>query len=430
MKPTSTGAAMLREIIGKCQGLWSQFQRREDGQVAVMFGLAILPLAAAVGVAVDYSHGNQIRTSLQKALDSAVLAAAIDGTPNWRTAALNSFNGNANPKGSSVRTPTFTLEKDVYSGSVSALTETSFMGVVGVYSLTVSATSAATTAKTPLCVLALNAFDTGAFDMNGNSKFNGPTCAVQANTKANKGMTQEGKPTAVAKRFGVSGAHTGDNYSTPPKDGSAAVTDPYASIPFPPYDACGSKVGKGLVIQGGSTTLSPGTYCGGIRVKSQASVTLQPGIYVMVDGSFWLDGGSYVFGREVVIAFTGDDATLRIWGDSTIDLTSPTSGTYKNFQFFQNPNDDKGRGAWVSIGGNGNTDDKSKASWDGIAYFPTQNFWVYGNTVVNMNSPSMSLVAGQVWVQGNATMNVTNDNPRKLSGISQTPVPGGARLIQ
>src|SRR2546421_8437904 len=240
---------MLHETIGTFQALWSKFQSREDGQVAVMFALAIVPLAAAVGAAVDYSRGNEIRTSLQKALDSAVLAAAIDASPNWRAAASNSFNGNANPKGSSVRTPTFTLEKDIYSGSVSALTETSFMGVVGVYSLTVSATSAATTAKTPLCVLALNAFDNGAFDMNGNSKFNGPTCAVQANTKANKGMTQEGKPTAVAKRFGVSGAHTGDNYSTPPKDGSAVVADPYASLPFPSYDDCGKVGNKGLVIQ-------------------------------------------------------------------------------------------------------------------------------------------------------------------------------------
>src|SRR5947207_7476856 len=251
---------MLRKTTEKCQRLWNEFQRREDGQVAVMFAFAVLPLVTVVGAAVDYSRGNQVRTSLQKALDSSVLAAAIDGSSSWRTAALNSFNGNVNAKGSSVGMPTFTLEKDIYSGSVSASTETSFMGVVGIHSLAISAKSAATTAKSPLCVLGLNAFDTGAFDMNGNSKFNAPTCAVQVNTKANKGMTQEGQPTAVAKRFGVSGAQTGNGYSTPPKDGSPAVPDPYASIPFPSHDTCSK--GKGLTINGGSTTLSPGTYCG------------------------------------------------------------------------------------------------------------------------------------------------------------------------
>src|SRR5215213_230630 len=420
---------MFRKLIQKCRNLCGEFQRRQDGQVAVMFALAIVPLAAGVGAAVDYSHGNQVRTSLQKALDSAVLAAAIDGTSNWRSAALNSFNGNANAKGSAAGAPTFTLEKDIYSGSVSAVAETSFMGVVGIHTLAIGARSAATTGKIPLCVLGLNAFDSGAFDMNGNSKFNAPNCAVQANSRSSKGMTQEGQPTAVAKKFGVSGAHTGRGFSPPPKDASPAVPDPYASIPFPAHDTCDAKGGKGLTINGGSTTLSPGTYCGGIRLKGGASVTLQPGIYVMVDGSFWLDGGASAAGKEVVIAFTGDDATLRIWGDSTVDLTSPTSGTYKNFQFFQNPNDDKGRGAWVSIGGNGNTGDKSKATWDGIAYFPTQNFWVYGNTVVNLNSPNMALVAGQVWVQGNATMNVTNDNPRNVS-VTPVTTAGGARLIQ
>ena len=420
---------MLRQTIEKCLSLCSDFQQRNEGQAAVMFALAVVPLAGAVGAAVDYSHANSVRTSLQKALDSAVLAAAIDSSSNWQNAAMNAFNGNANPKASSVRTPTFTVDKDVYSGSASALTETSFMGVFGIRTMTVSATSAATTGKIPLCVLGLNSFDSGAFDMNGNSKFNGPNCAVQANTKSNKGMTQEGQPTAVARRFGVSGSHTGNGYSTPVKDGSATVADPYASIPFPAYDDCGNG-GNGLTINGGSETLSPGTYCGGVRIKGGATVTLQPGIYVMVDGSFWLDGGSTATGKEVVIAFTGSDATLRVWGDSTINLTSPTSGTYKNFQFFEDPNDQKGRGAWVSLGGNGNTGDNSKASWDGIAYFPGQNFWVYGNTTVNLNSPSMALVAGQIWVQGNATMNVTNDNPRNLTGLTQATVPGGARLVQ
>jgi Flp pilus assembly protein TadG len=416
---------MSRKMLSR--GLIGQFTRDQEGQVAVIFGLAVLPLAVAVGAAVDYSHSNQVRTSLQKAMDSAVLAATIDGSANWQTAAMNAFKGNLNAKDSTVGTPTFSLQNEVYSGSVPAVTQTQFMKIVGIDSVALTAKSAATLAKIPLCVLGLNAFDKGAFDMNGNSKFSGPNCAVQVNSKDSKGMTQEGQPTAVARKFGVSGAHTGNGFSPAPKDGADPIKDPYASIPFPAHDACGK--GNGVTINGGVTTLSPGTFCGGIRIKGGATVTLNPGVYVMVDGSFWLDGGSSATGKEVVIAFTGSDATLRVWGDSTIDLTSPISGTYKNFQFFQDPNDDKGRGQWVSLGGNGNTGDKSKASWDGIAYFPTQNFWVYGNTSVNINSPSMALVAGQIWVQGNAALNVTNDNPRKLA-VTPVTTAGGARLVQ
>lgn len=419
---------MFGQLVAKFRSLCSDFHRRNDAQAAVMFALAIVPIGGAIGAAIDMSRGNQVRTSLQKSLDAAVLAAATDGSANWQTIAAGVFSGNENSKGSSVGTPTFTVEKGIYYGSVPATVDTSFMQIMGINSIPVKASSAATSGKIPLCVLGLNSFETGSFDLNGNAKFIAPECAVQANTRASKGMTQEGHPTAIARRFGVSGAHTGTGYSTPPKDGSDAVPDPYASIPFPDHTACGNNP-KGLTIDGGATTLSPGTYCGGIRMKGQATVTLERGIYVMVDGSFWVDGGSNVTGREVTIAFTGSDATLRVWGNSTIDLTSPVSGTYKNFQFFQDVNDDKGRGAWVSLGGNGNTDDGSKATWDGIAYFPTQNFWVYGNTVVNVNSPSLAIDAGQIWVQGNATLNVTNNNPRNVS-VSPVTVAGGARLVQ
>ncbi len=419
---------MLKNVAVAVQRLCRDFRRREDGQIAVIFALATLPIVVSIGAAVDYSRGNQVRAHLQAALDTAVLAAAIDGSSNWQTIASNSFNANVNAKGATVGTPTFTLTSGVYYGSAPATIQTAFMGVMGVKSLPISAHSSATSGKYPVCVLGLNAFDKGAFDMNGNAKFNAPDCAVQANTVDSKGMTQEGQPTAIAKKFGVTGGHTGTGYSTTPKDGSAAISDPYASMPFPAYSACGNNP-KGLDINGGSTTLSPGTYCGGVRIKSHASVTLNPGIYVMVDGSFWLDGGSSVTGTEVMIAFTGDDATLRVWGDSTLNLTSPKSGTYANFQFFQDPNDAKGRGAWVSLGGNGNSADTSKATWDGVAYFPGQNFWVFGNTVVNSNSPGMAVVAGQIWVQGNATLNVTHNNSRNLS-VSQVMTRGGVRLTE
>lgn len=419
---------MVRKAAREFHRLVRAFRRRDDGHVAVIFGLAFLPIMLGVGAALDYSRGNQVKSRAHAALDAAVLAAAIDGSANWKTAALNAYTSNLDPAGGPVEAPEFTLDKDVYSGTATLTIPTAFMNIAGVKNLPIKVTSAATPSATPLCILALNAFDTGAFDMNGNSKLNAPECAVQANTRESKGMTQEGKPTAIAKRFGVSGGHTGDNYSTPPKNGATAVPDPYAKIPFPSYTACDERE-RGLVINGGAETLSPGTYCGGIRLKGQAKVTLNPGIYVMVNGSFWVDGGSTVNGREVMIAFTGRDATLRLWGNSTLNLTSPASGPYMNFQFFQDPNDQNGRGAWVSLGGNGNTDDTCKASWDGIAYFPGQNFWVYGNTVVNTNSPSMAIVAGQVWIQGNATLNVTHNNPRNLP-VKEIKTSGGARLLR
>jgi len=418
---------MLTNTAAEFGRIVRDFGRRSDGQAVVTFALALVPVLVAVGGAVDYTRGSQARTQMQNAIDAAVLAAALDGSSGWQTAATNAFNSYfAKTNGTVPDAPVFTLKNGIYHGSASGTTSTTVMGVVGVNAVGINVKAAATKASVPLCVLGLNSLDSGAFDMNGNAKFKAPDCAVQANTSNGKGMTQEGQPSATARKFGVSGGHTGTNYSSQPQDGAPAVNDPYSNIPFPSYSACDPN-DNGLSINGGSVTLNPGTYCGGIRIKGGAYVTLNSGIYVMVGGSFWVDGGSTVTGDKVMIAFTGKDTTLRVWGSSTINLTSPTSGTYANMQFFEDRNDVNGHGAQVSLGGsNGDT---SKASWDGVAYFPYQNFWTYGSAVVNANSPSMAIVAGQIWVQGNATVNVTHNNTRNLS-VSQTTTSGGARLVQ
>ena len=59
----------------------SRFQSDTSGAVALMFGLALLPLLGVAGAALDYSRASQVRTSLSSALDSAVLrvAKANDG---------------------------------------------------------------------------------------------------------------------------------------------------------------------------------------------------------------------------------------------------------------------------------------------------------------------------------------------------------------
>ena len=51
-----------------------RFWKNQDGNFAVLFGLAIIPVIGAVGVAVDYSLASSYRTDMQKALDTTALA--------------------------------------------------------------------------------------------------------------------------------------------------------------------------------------------------------------------------------------------------------------------------------------------------------------------------------------------------------------------
>jgi hypothetical protein len=128
-----------------------------------------------------------------------------------------------------------------------------------------------------------------------------------------------------------------------------------------------------------------------------------------------------------MIAFTGKGSTLQLWGNSQLTVTSPTSGTYMNMQFMQDTSDINTHGLWVSIGGSDS--DGGKLSYDGVAYFPDQNFWVRGNATVNANSPSLAIVADKVWTQGSATINVTNNNTRNLQ-VTVPTTTYGARLIR
>jgi Flp pilus assembly protein TadG len=68
----------IRANIRKSLGLLDRFNRAEQGNIAVIFAIAILPVLASVGAAVDYSRANNARTAMQAALDSTALMLSRD----------------------------------------------------------------------------------------------------------------------------------------------------------------------------------------------------------------------------------------------------------------------------------------------------------------------------------------------------------------
>jgi Flp pilus assembly protein TadG len=409
--------------------LLRRFDADERGNVALTTAVVLPILVGAIGMGVTYSMGNSTRDEMQNALDASVLAGVIasnsggDPITTAGTVFQSNLSGWAKGNASGIDA-NYTWNNSILTGQASGTATNLFGGVIGAKTYTIAVNSAATPATTPICVLGLNGQDNGAFDINGSKAVFDASCAVQANSNSKSGMSLEGQPTAKAKKFGVTGGHKGDGFSPPPSDGSTKVADPYASIPFPSYSACASTK-KPVDISG--PTLPPGTYCGGVHIGS-ATVTLQPGIYVMVGGPFWADGGAVITGDQVTIAFTGDGATLRLGGGASMTVTSPTSGTYMNMQFMQDTSDVNTHGLWASIGGNGG--DSAKLQFDGVAYFPDQNFWAFGNSTVIANSPSMAIVADKIWTQGSANVTVTNNNPRNLKVAGPPTTTYGARLIR
>lgn len=65
-------------LLASARTLVGQFARGDQGNVAVMFAIALLPIVGFIGVAVDYTRANNARSSMQSALDSAALMVSKD----------------------------------------------------------------------------------------------------------------------------------------------------------------------------------------------------------------------------------------------------------------------------------------------------------------------------------------------------------------
>ncbi len=169
--------------------------------------------------------------------------------------------------------------------------------------------------------------------------------------------------------------------------------------------------------------LDPGTYCDGIRIMANSTIIMNPGVYVMKDGPFRIDSNSTVQGDQVVIAFTGIDSTLYLGSGAIVNLTSPVSGPYMNIQFFQ----DKlsSTDAWVTMMGN------ITLTFDGVMYFPTQDVWIGGGSIINAKSPSYIFVTEKMWFQDNSVIEVWQENSRGLDIPAPSPtIMRGAQLTK
>ena len=88
MKRLARGAQLAR-----LRALISNFRLNKRGNVAVITALALLPMVAAMGCAVDYSMASMVKTKLQAAADAASLATVSINSSVITTAESMSGNG-------------------------------------------------------------------------------------------------------------------------------------------------------------------------------------------------------------------------------------------------------------------------------------------------------------------------------------------------
>ncbi len=140
--------------------------RNRDGNVALMFGLALLPVLAGIGAAIDYSRASTARSQLSAAVDATVLALARRAPQltdsQLRAEAETFFKAVLGNRGDLASLPLQVKRSDKGLAITAAgVMPTSFMKIFGVPTLPVATLAAAGTGGRRKVELALVLDNTG-----------------------------------------------------------------------------------------------------------------------------------------------------------------------------------------------------------------------------------------------------------------------------
>ncbi len=254
------------------------------------------------------------------------------------------------------------------------------------------------------CILALDPTANGAVTFQGNPDVDLDGCIIATNSNSSASIEVGGSASLSADSlhtvggYSVFGAAT-MNLDDPAVTNGPAINDPYADLPDPSYGGCDYNNTQAKK----TVTLSPGVYCGNLKINANANVTLQSGTYYISGGDLTINGNANVTGNGVTIILTGTGSNvgnITVNGTANLDLTAPSSGTYEGILLYQD------RDAPTS--GNNKINGGSTNTLNGTIYFPNQEIEFSGNSA-NASS-CLRMVARLIEFRGNSGMSHNCDS--------------------
>jgi hypothetical protein len=399
--------------------------RDERGQAAIMAVLFFTFLLGFVGFATDVGGFLYAKRNLQIAADAAAIAGAkeirIDSTKivsaGKAASAQNGVTNGVNGASVAVNAPPLGGPHAGDASYVEAIVRkpqrTFFIGLLGFASMPVAARAVAFNgAQNDIqCIRANNATGAGTINLQGSFTVDAPGCSVIDNSRDPAAMSFTGNGGSLTAGFvGVVGG-TGGNHidSTPqPTLGIPQTSDPLAGVITPPtYNAASCTAAptagkKATTVTWGSAAGGITCYSGDVVVGKNITVTMDPGMYVFT-GTLDFSGGGTLNGTGVTI-YIPPGGTLGGGGNgnTTLNLTAPTSGAYSGVVMYQNASNTN------TISFNGTP----IVGLTGIVYAPGAELDLSGNTTMNLTT---DLIVGSLFDKGNATINIT-DYTQKFGG--------------
>jgi hypothetical protein len=419
---TALSLGMIFGILGLAADVGWAYYQREAAQTAAE-AAAIAAVKSAMTLSATFTCGTDLECpSTATACPSAPISSTL--SPSYNSvqigcyyAYLDGFSAGGSSGAQSVTmaagtgTPTTVANVTTnywVTARVSESISQLFSGIIsGNNSLTASARATAAVISQPLTGCAYLLATTGIAVLNDTAggSFTSTSCAVYVDSSnADAASITGGGKFQVGSLNVVGGVHanTGDLGTTTVNTGIAPFPDPLAAVPEPTPGSCMTFTG--------STSLTPGTYCGGIKITSGSATTMASGIYIMLGGGFTDTGGGSLTGNGVMIYNTFNSthafAPVDITAGGAVTLSAPTSGPYQGILFFEDRNAPSGETDTLTGGG--------QMNMVGDLYFRNSTLTVTAGGSGN----DVAIIANQMVYTGGG--NMTDKN---LSSSSAPAVP-------
>jgi len=414
--------------------LLKAFVMNAAGQFTIIGGIAIVPVIATAGLALDFAMIRSNTTALQQIADAASLAGvselSISGTsPSDLDASIGEFvQANLDANSSSFDGDAVIVKTDVSDDRTSLTVDLKYpwksflMSYLDHQSRWLEVRSIAKLAQTEaVCVLALNTTGGRQIEIQGAAELVAEGCAVHVNSNASDALTVSGKGFVGGSNIYISGGFSGPAANLRPNAAtdSPTILDPLAERTAPNAGPCDE---KNFRITSGSALLHPGTYCGGITVTGNSDVELKPGVYVLKDGPLELNGSGIVHGDHVGFYFDGDLSVASIGTATSIRITAPKSGPLAGILLFENRSAKPGRLFTIAAG--------NAELLEGTIYLSRARLVVDGRSRVGQLARWTAIVAGGIEISNGPEIHLNSDYrgsdvpvPEGIAG------PGKARLI-
>lgn len=407
----------------------SRFRDDTCGTIAVVFGMSAIPIAIAASIAVDMANSSEIKSHLQAAADTAVLAAATRLAGNASDSdkeevALSTFYANLSPQIQAhlATSPQVDINFPTKTVSMSVTVNTNpLLSRLVTDDIIIGVTAAATVSPgTPVCMMALNKNKEKSINIQGTTDLLADGCAVHVNSShATKALYQTGSSTAQADSFCVHGGYEGTSF-TPKPHRCYVEEDPIAEQFASDWAASGidsmpcDHSGLPQINTDAITYLEPGVYCGGLNIKKGTVQLETGGMYVFRDGPLYVQAQGTLLGTEVVVLFTGDDTTRLITqAGADIVTTARSSGLFRGLAFAQDPNSIPASENLIIGGGT--------IDINGIMYFPKQPLKVTGNGEIGTNAAQFAIIADTISIEGNGQLRIKIGQNYASTGLPDLP---------